>query len=46
LSRHTPADIAGTVDQYEIVESGLLQPHRGGDRTEAGADDRDVVMRN
>jgi hypothetical protein len=30
----------------EIVESGLLQPHGGGDRTEAGADDRDVLMRN
>ena len=40
------ADVAGAVDKHEVVETRLLQPHRGGDRTEAGANDRDVVMRN
>src|SRR5437660_994771 len=39
-------DVGGTVDQDEVVEAGLLQAHCGGDRTEAGADDRDVVVGN
>ena len=39
-------DVVGAVNQNEVVEAGLLQSYRGGDRTETGADDRDVMVRD
>jgi hypothetical protein len=38
-----PADITGAIKQNEVVECVLLQPDRGPDATEAGADDRNVI---
>ncbi len=41
-----PTDVAGTIDQHEIVEPSLLQPHGGRDPAEPGADDHDVIVSN
>jgi len=38
------ADVSGAIQQDEVVESCLLQTDRGRDATEAGADDRNVIV--